>query len=190
MEISSRFPMDLIDVGGYRLAIACTGSGSPAVILDAGMGDTSEVWRQVQEAVSEFTCVCSYDHAGRGQSDPGPTPRTSQTIATELHALLRHAHIPGPYIFVGHSFGGYNARLYASQYPEEVVGLILVDSASPHLDLVAVLPPERPEENQGIRQVRRVLIQETQEMDNPEGIDPAESAAQVRAITSFGALPL
>jgi pimeloyl-ACP methyl ester carboxylesterase len=184
------FPTTLIDVGGSRLAIACVGSGSPTVVLDAGMGDTSEVWHQVQGAVSQFTRVCSYDRAGRGQSDPGKRPRTSQTIISELHTLLTCARIPGPYVLVGHSFGGFNARLYASQYPEEVVGLVLVDSANPHLDLVALLPAEAPEENQGVRQARLVLTQETQGTDNPEGIDPVESAAQVRSVASLGALPL
>jgi pimeloyl-ACP methyl ester carboxylesterase len=81
-------------------------------------------------------------------------------------------------------------RLYASQYPEEVVGLVLVDPANPDLDLVALLPPEAPGENQGIRQVRHVLKQERQVIGNPEGIDPVESAAQVRSIASLGILPL
>jgi pimeloyl-ACP methyl ester carboxylesterase len=189
-EGSSAFPTTLVDLGGYRLAISCVGTGSPTVILDAGMGDTSEVWHQVQEAVSKFTHVCSYDRAGRGQSDPGPRPRTSQTIVTELHTLLTRARIPGSYVLVGHSFGGFNARLYASQYSDEVVGLVLVDSAHPDLDLVALLPPESPDESQGVRQARQVLKQETQETGNPEGIDPAASAAQVRSIASLGALPL
>ena len=184
------FPTTLVDVGGYRLAVARAGIGSPTVVLDAGMGDTSEIWHQVQEAVSQFTRVCSYDRAGRGQSDPGPKPRTSQTIISELHTLLKCAHIPGPYVLVGHSFGGLNMQLYASQYPEEVVGLVLVDSVSPDLDLVASLLPETPEENQGIRQVRHILQQERQEIGNPEGIDPVESATQVRSVASLGKLPL
>ncbi len=187
---SPAFPTTLVDVGGYRLAITCMGTGSPTVVLDAGMGDASEVWHQVQKAVSQFTQVCSYDRAGQGQSDPGPKPRTSQTITSELHSLLTHAHIPGPYVLVGHSFGGFNVRLFASRYPDEVVGLVLVDSAHPDLDLVALLPAEFPEENQGVRQVRLTLKQETQQTDNPEGIDPAASAAQVRSITSLGTLPL
>lgn len=184
------FSTTLVDVGGYRLAITCAGMGSPTVVLDAGMGDTSEVWHQMQEAVSQFTRVCSYDRAGRGQSDLGPRPRTSQTIISELHTLLTSAYILGPYILVGHSFGGLNMRLYVSQYPEEVAGLVLVDSANPDLDPVALLPPEAPEENQGIRQVRRILKQERQEIGNPEGIDPVESTTQIRSVTSLGTLPL
>jgi pimeloyl-ACP methyl ester carboxylesterase len=187
---SSPFPTTLVDVGGYQLAVFCAGIGSPTVVLDAGMGDTSEVWHQVQEAVSQFTRVCSYDRAGRGQSDPGPLPRTSQTVVNELHTLLTRVSLPGPYVLVGHSFGGFNARLYANQYPDDVVGIVLVDSTHPDLDLVALLPPEAPDENKGVREVRAVLRQETRETGNPEGIDPAASATQVRSIPSLGALPL
>lgn len=191
---SSAFPTTLVDVGGYKLALACAGSGSPTVIFDAGMGDTHEVWREVQEAVSQFTQACSYDRAGRGLSDGVPAstskPRTSQTIVTELHTLLLHARVPSPYVLVGHSFGGLNARLFASQYPEEVAGLVLVDSASNNRDLVALLPAEAPDESEGIRQARRVMTQETQTTGNPEGIDPVASAAQVQAVTSLGNMPL
>lgn len=187
---SPALPTTLIDVGGYRLTITCVGSGSPTVVLDAGMGDTSEIWYKVQKEVSKFTRVCSYDRAGQGQSDPGKEPRTSQTIITELHILLTRAQIPGPYILVGHSFGGVNARLYASQYPDEVVGLVLVDSANPDLDLMALLPPVAVDENAGVRGVRAVLQRETRETGDPEGIDPVASAAQVRSVASLGALPL
>lgn len=187
---SSPFPKNLVDVGGYRLAVFSAGRENPTVVLDAGMGDTSEVWHDVQEAVCQFTCVCSYDRAGCGQSDAGPLPRTSQTIVNELHTLLTRASLPGPYILVGHSFGGFNARLYASQHPDDVVGIVLVDSADPALDFVALLPPEVPDENRGIREVRAVLRQETQEIGNPEGIDPVASAALVRSVSSLGTLPL
>src|SRR5713226_519244 len=123
---ASRYPAPgkLIDVGGYRLHINCTGTGSPTVILDAGLGGTSLDWSKVQPAVAHFTRVCSYDRAGYGWSDTGPGPRTSQQIVKELHLLLMHAQISGPYILVGHSLGGLNMRLYAYRYPGEVAGMV------------------------------------------------------------------
>jgi pimeloyl-ACP methyl ester carboxylesterase len=124
-------PGKLIDVGGYRLHLYCTGtarSGSPTVILEAGNGGTALYWSKVQPDVATFTRVCSYDRAGYGWSDDGPKPRTSEQIVRELHTLLVKAGIPGPYLLVGHSFGGLTIRLYASTYPGEAVGLILVDA--------------------------------------------------------------
>jgi pimeloyl-ACP methyl ester carboxylesterase len=120
-------PGQLIDVGWYRLHLYCTGSGSPTVILEAGGGETTLSWDKTQPAVARFTRVCSYDRAGLGWSDTGPQPRTSQQMVNELHTLLSRANIPGPYIFVAHSFGGQNALLYTSTYPEEVAGLVLVE---------------------------------------------------------------
>src|SRR6266571_790135 len=124
-------PGRLVDVGGYRLHIHCTGSGGPgpAVILDAGNGGSSLDWSLVQPGVATFTRVCSYDRAGYGWSDSGPTPRTSGRIVRELHTLLVNAGVPGPYVLVGHSFGGLNMRLYAYTYPQDVAGLVLVDSS-------------------------------------------------------------
>lgn len=129
---AARYPAPgrLVDVGGYRLHINCTGIGSPTVILDAGLGGTSQDWSKVQPAVARFTRVCSYDRAGYGWSDGGPRPRTSQQIVKELHLLLAHAKVNGPYVLVGHSAGGLNMRLYAYQYPAEVVGLVLVDATN------------------------------------------------------------
>lgn len=123
-------PGKLVDVGGYRLHINCTGTGSPTVILDAGLGGTSLDWSKVQPAVARFTRVCSYDRAGYGWSQTGPGPRTSQQLVTELHALLTHAQINGPYVLVGHSLGGLNMRLYAYRYPDEVVGMVLLDATN------------------------------------------------------------
>jgi pimeloyl-ACP methyl ester carboxylesterase len=125
-------PGKLVDIGGYRLHINCTGTGSPTVILDAGLGGTSLDWSKVQPAVARFTRVCSYDRAGYGWSESGPGPRTSQQIVRELHLLLAHAQITGPYVLVGHSAGGLNVRLYAYRYPAEVAGMVLLDATSEH----------------------------------------------------------
>jgi pimeloyl-ACP methyl ester carboxylesterase len=125
-------PGKLVDIGNYQLHINCTGAGSPTVILDAGLGGTSLDWSKVQPAVARFTRVCSYDRAGYGWSQTGPGPRTSQQIVTELHLLLAHAQINGPYVLVGHSAGGLNMRLYAYRFPTEVAGLVLLDATSEH----------------------------------------------------------
>jgi|HubBroStandDraft_1064217.scaffolds.fasta_scaffold14753_4 pimeloyl-ACP methyl ester carboxylesterase len=126
-----RFPQEgrSVNVGGFRLNIHCTGEGSPAVILDSGLGIPAMGWDLVQPDVEKFTRVCSYDRAGYGWSDPGPLPRTSQQIAKELHTLLQNAGVPPPYIMVGHSFGGFNVRVYNGLYANEVAGMVLVDSS-------------------------------------------------------------
>ena len=126
-------PGKLVDIGGYQLHINCTGTGSPTVILDAGLGGSSLDWSKVQPDVARFTRVCSYDRAGYGWSQTAPSaPRTSQQIVTELHSLLAQAKINGPYVLVGHSVGGLNMRLYAYRYPAEVVGMVLLDATSEH----------------------------------------------------------
>jgi len=121
-------PGRLIDAGGHRLKINCTGTGSPTVILESGLSDLLDEWKAVQPQLSTYTRVCSYDRAGYGESDPGPFPRTSLQIARELRALLQNAGERPPYVLVGHSFGGYNIRVFHGQYANEVVGLVLVDS--------------------------------------------------------------
>jgi len=135
-------PGKLVDIGGYRLHINCTGEGGPAVILDSGLGGNSLEWTLVQPKLEKFTRVCSYDRAGQGWSDESPLARTSQNIVHELHTLLHKAEIPEPYILVGHSFGGINMRLYASHYPNEVAGVVLVDSA--HEDQLKKIPMTLP----------------------------------------------
>jgi pimeloyl-ACP methyl ester carboxylesterase len=121
----------LIDVGGYKMHIDCTGQGSPTVVLDSGLGDSYISWRKVQPQIAKFTRVCSYDRAGLGYSESSSQPRTSKVMAEELHALLNAAGIAPPYVLVGHSMAGYNVRLYASQYRNEVAGMVLVDSSHP-----------------------------------------------------------
>src|ERR687898_437066 len=128
-----RYPAlgEMVDVDGYSLHLNCTGEagGAPTVVMDSGLGGTVLDWQLVQPELAKSMRVCTYDRAGMGWSDPGPQPRTSQQIAGELHTLLGNAGVRGPYVLVGHSFGGTNMQVYASQYPDEVAGMVLVDSA-------------------------------------------------------------
>lgn len=125
-------PGRLIDVGGYRLHLFCTGQGGPAVIFDAGLGGFSMDWIFVQLRLESELTACAYDRAGYGWSDPGPSPRASDQIAAELEVLLERAHVDPPYILVGHSFGAYNVRYFAGMHPEQVAGLVLVDGSHPN----------------------------------------------------------
>jgi pimeloyl-ACP methyl ester carboxylesterase len=118
-----------VDIGGRSLNIYCSGSGSPAVIFDSGSGQPGYSWILVQPHVAAVTRACWYDRAGYGWSDPLWEPRASADIANDLHKLLRAAGVPPPYVLVGHSFGGFNVRVYANRYPQEVSGMVLVDSA-------------------------------------------------------------
>ncbi len=120
-----------VEVGGRKMHIDCTGEGSPTVILDSGLGDSYLSWEKVQPPIAKFTRVCSYDRAGLGYSDPSSNPRTSAVIATELHDLLQAAAVAPPYVLVGHSMGGYDVRLFASLYRNEVAGMVLVDASHP-----------------------------------------------------------
>jgi pimeloyl-ACP methyl ester carboxylesterase len=126
-EIYTR-PGTLVRADGTRLNLYCTGSGSPAVVFDSGWEDWAPVWTIVQPEVAKWTRACSYDRAGAGFSEPGPMPRTSVRIADELRHALHNAHIQGPYVLVGHAFGGDNVRTFAARYPQEVAGLVLVEA--------------------------------------------------------------
>jgi pimeloyl-ACP methyl ester carboxylesterase len=146
----------LVDIGGRRLYLECQGTGSPTVVLEAGGFARGDFWtrdfhepagrrQMVLPAVAGFTRVCAYDRPGTftepdpgadplgpdflpSRSDPVPMPRTAREIVPDLHALLQAASVPGPYVLVGHSIGGIFVRMYASAYPDEIVGLVLVDS--------------------------------------------------------------
>ena len=118
-----------VDIGGRSLNIFCSGAGTPAVILDAGSGDPGYAWSYIQPEIAKFTEACWFDRAGEGWSDPGPFPRTSATMSAELHELLHRAGIQAPYVLVGHSLGGLNARVYNGKYPNDVAGAVLVDAA-------------------------------------------------------------
>jgi len=124
-------PGKLLSVGDHRLHLRCMGEGTPAVIFDAGAGGTSLDWQEIQTRLAQQTRVCAYDRAGLGWSDAGPLPRTSGQMVEELRILLRGANVEPPYILVGHSLGGLNMQLFAARYPQDVVGIVLVDSVHP-----------------------------------------------------------
>jgi pimeloyl-ACP methyl ester carboxylesterase len=124
-------PGRLVDVGGWKLHLNCTGEarpGQPTVILESGAGDFSVEWSLVQPKVADFARVCSYDRAGDGWSELGPHPRTFHQVVYELHTLLANAGIKPPFVLVGHSYGGWLVRQFQAIYPSEVAGMLLVES--------------------------------------------------------------
>jgi pimeloyl-ACP methyl ester carboxylesterase len=165
----------LYDIGGRSLYLWCTGSGSPTVILEAGYTTPPTTWLPIQPAISPLTTVCSYDRANipGGASDPVATPRTGTDVVHDLHALLQTAGVPGPYVFAGHSIGGIYARLYASEYPDEVVGMVLEDSSHEDQDV-------RAKELVG-DQLWEAFEAQNAGFPDPEGLDFAATFDQMRA---------
>jgi pimeloyl-ACP methyl ester carboxylesterase len=203
----------LVDIGsGRKMYLMCRGEGSPTVILEAGAGNDADVWdtvglppfseqTAVLPGVASFTRVCAYDRPGtildldpdhRSRSDPVPMPRTAGDIVADLHALLTVAAIPGPYVLAAHSFGGLVVRLYAATYPNEVVGLVLVDAA--HEDYYAAMrdtltPEQRAQQTRQEEQGPPELA----DYSDRERLDPDASAAQMReaaAASPLRPLPL
>ena len=124
-------PGRLIDVGGHSLHLSCTGSGTPTVVLEPGAGGMSSILGWIAPAVARDTRVCVYDRAGRGWSEPADSAQDGAQIAADLHTLLQRGHVPGPYVLAGHSFGGLYVLTFAARYPDEVAGMVLVDSTAP-----------------------------------------------------------
>jgi pimeloyl-ACP methyl ester carboxylesterase len=126
---TTAMPGHLVDVGGRRLYVHCTGSGSPTVVLVSGLAETSVYWGGwIAPAVAQKTTVCAYDRAGQGWSDAPASPQDGLAVATDLHTLLDQAQIPGPYVLVGHSTGGAYVRVFAARYPDQVAGMVFLDS--------------------------------------------------------------
>jgi pimeloyl-ACP methyl ester carboxylesterase len=121
----------MIDLGGYRIHLYCTGGGRQTVVLSPGGGDFSFAWYLVQQRLQSSARVCSYDRAGSAWSDPGPQPLTLRQEAYELELALRLSGETGPYTLVGHSIGGLVVRTFAEGYPNETAGIVLVDAPSP-----------------------------------------------------------
>jgi pimeloyl-ACP methyl ester carboxylesterase len=132
-------PAQLVDVGGRRLNLRCMGALRDAndvtVVFDSGLSDWSNAWPLVQPAVATLTRACSYDRAGLGHSDPSPRPPTAANMVDDLHTLLQRAGITGRVLLVGHSLGGFTAKLYARTYPKDVAGLVMVDGAEENMVL-------------------------------------------------------
>jgi pimeloyl-ACP methyl ester carboxylesterase len=124
-------PGRLIDVGGHQLHLNCTGSGSPTVVLEPGGGASSSDVAWIAPVVARDTSVCVYDRAGRGWSEATDSPQDGAHIAADLHTLLQRADIPGPYVLAGHSFGGLYVQSFAAQFPDQVAGMVLLDSTAP-----------------------------------------------------------
>jgi pimeloyl-ACP methyl ester carboxylesterase len=205
-------PGQLIDIGGYRLHLYCTGSGGPTVVLEHGHRATYLDWYLVQPEIAAFTRVCSYDRAGHGWSDPSPKPRVPSAMAEELHALLRAAGERPPYLLVGHSYGGLDAAMFAHQFPNEVAGVILVDSPHPdvlrraswrarlwlhvmQLTMPFGLPRWRgwcdggPQETLAIKRALTCRPQTIETIFREDASFPA-GAIELRGITSLGNVPL
>lgn len=165
-------PGKLVDVNGRIMHINCIGNKSPSIILDSGAGGFSLEWENIQKKLSQYVRVCAYDRAGYGWSEMGLLPRTTKRIANELHTLLKNAGIHGPFILVGHSFGGFTAQYYARRFHDEIVGIVLIDSS--HEEQVLRLP-----EN-GKDVVRRSLHQDRSNMVTRSVLNehfPKENAA-------------
>jgi pimeloyl-ACP methyl ester carboxylesterase len=201
---SSREMDQLISIGTYSLHIRCMGQGSPTVVIDTGVGDPLERWAAFQSQVAEFAYVCTYDRAGYGSSEPGPMPRHSQRLADELQQLLESAGVNGPYVLVGHSLGGLTAQVFASRYPDQVAGLVLLDP-TPIPFITGQAFPElyrmlegQAAEFQGVAEAARqstdpeaqAAVNYLAAIASEHASLTAESASQVAAIESFGDTPL
>jgi pimeloyl-ACP methyl ester carboxylesterase len=211
-------PGRMVDVGGYRLHINCTGSGSPTVVIESGWGDSSAGWGWVQPEVAKITRVCTYDRAGMGWSEASPQPRTAREFAVELHTLLANANEPGPYVLVGHSMGAFTVLVYAHDYPAEVSGMALIDAQA--LPGAGSTPNPAPQPGKTSLPVLLARIGVMRLLAGPlgsiqnlpawdkqaykalsvtprstqalldEGRGMSEGGAQARAVTTLGALPL
>ena len=149
-------PGELVNINGNRLHIQSSGNGSPTVILEAGLGAITSGWGWIQPEVAKFTRVVSYDRPGLGWSESGNSSPSASYFAWQLHQLLHASGTDGPYVLVGHSMGGLLVRVFANQYPDEVVGMVLVEASHP--DQHVRSPAIRNHMNSGFRMLKRVPL--------------------------------
>ena len=171
---------ELVDIGGTSLFLECQGSGSPTVVLEAGLTGDRRTWDPVMQELPPDVRACAYDRANIGDSDPAPTPRSAQDVVGDLSALLNAAGEDPPYVLVGFSFGGIFVQLYAAEHPDEVAGLVLVESNHPDeaRQFEQHLTPAQIAEDRAIAQ------------DNPEGIDIYASFDETRNAGPLPEVPL
>ena len=183
----------MVDIGGRRLAVTCTGGGSPSVILETGLGAESNEWAIVQRELSAIARVMRYDRANRGASDRVAGPRTALDMIEDLRTLLRASEIERPYVLVGHSFGGLLVRLYAHRYSEEVAGIVLVDAMhEDQFDVFGPLfPPANHFESPELTRMRTFWQGGWRSPEaTTERIDFISSIRQAREVASLGDIPL
>jgi pimeloyl-ACP methyl ester carboxylesterase len=186
-------PMQSIRMGQRELAFACSGQGSPTVVLETGLGAESAEWETVERGVASFARVFRYDRAGRGMSGPARTPRDAHMIVDELHGLLRLAGLPGPYVLVGQSLGGLLMRVFAQRYRADVAGLVLVDSMHENqFDVFGpTFPPPTPSDPPALAGMRQFWTGGWKRPESTvERIDFVEAINQGREVVSLGDLPL
>ncbi len=169
-----------VDVGGRSLYIACQGSGSPTVILEAGMTGDHRTWDRVLPALSGSPRVCAYARANIAPSDAAETPRSAADAVADLHALLETAAITGPYVLVGFSMGGLISQLYAATYPGDIAGLVLVESNH----------PDEAEEFESHLTPAQIAEDRAATLENPEGFDPFASFEEAQAAGPLPDVPL
>jgi pimeloyl-ACP methyl ester carboxylesterase len=185
----------VINIGGRGMFLRCSPErpGAPTVILEAGLAADHTAWAQVQQPAAQLARVCSYDRAGLGQSDPGPAPRDAAAASADLRALLATAGVAGPYVLVGHSFGGLFARRFAADNPEAVVGVVLVDAVHEEWwsRALAALPPAAPGDSERLQGFRRFLSEDVADpARNAEGVAIPAVVEQLRAAGDLGGRPL
>jgi len=200
--VSMRAPPDApvdgrFDVGGRSIRLACTGSGTPTVVVDAGMGSApveDQGWQGIAAKVAPVTRICLVDRAGLGGSDPAPNmPRTSADAAADLRAALRKAGVAAPYLLAGHSIGGLHAQVFAARYPADTAGLVLISTTHPDqmTTWLSLLPPPAADEEKAITEARAFLTAMLSDPSrNEEKLNFAASATQARRLTTLGARPV
>ncbi len=170
-------------IDGHLMYGLLTGKGEPIVVMDAGLGDTSEIWGMVQPELAKFSRIFSYDRAGLGQSEKAPTPRTCEDMVTDLRKLLSASNLHPPYILVAHSWSGINARWYASQYPNEIAGMVLIDTV--HEDKFWHFEKFLPEDR-----IARMWAAVRDPAKNDENIDRIASIEQLKSVQQDFNFPL
>lgn len=179
---------ELVAIDHGRMHLRCVGSGPTTVLLIAGWGDGGESWEAIEPAIAGRARVCSYARFGTGTSDPQPTTQTFATQAADLHALLEAAGEPGPYVVLGHSFGGAESVTFAAEHPDEVVGLMLIDASPTTWPETTCSVPDDGSEAARNLQLGCVVMKDP--TLDPERLDAFAAFAEVAAITSLGDLPM